>query len=233
MKITILEGTTKLPLQAIGRRAGICWGGNTEDRDRNISRAVGCIRSGHGRVLEFVEVEFAVDGISARTARELYTHIGGCPTRLQASTRYVDYGNFGFYNPLCGSSYANASTLDSIYREAMESIATYHRKLLEAGMSREDAANVLPLGMETKVVMKANLRMVENLMNQRLCLRAYREMRDFASGLKHELSRIDGEWKIIADRLLVSKCRKLGFCPEDSGCGAMKKRDCDPWRDVK
>ena len=32
-----------------------------------------------------------LQGYSARVAREWYTHIGGMPTRLQASTRYIDY----------------------------------------------------------------------------------------------------------------------------------------------
>lgn len=32
-----------------------------------------------------------LDGYSARVIREWYTHIGGSPTRLQASTRYIDY----------------------------------------------------------------------------------------------------------------------------------------------
>ena len=235
MKITILDGTTKNPLQTIGHRAGICWGGDTDDETKNISRAVDCIQSGHGRVLEFVGIEFAVEGISARAARELYTHIGGSPTRLQSSTRYIDYGDFGYYNPVGtpGEACENASTLNVIYREAMNSIAIYHRKLLEAGMSREDAANILPLGMETKVVMRTNLRMVENLMNQRLCTRAYKEMRLFAMELKLSLSRIDGEWKQISDNLLICKCQEAGYCTEKKGCGLARRRDNTWYRGSK
>ncbi len=32
-----------------------------------------------------------LEGYSARVIRKWYTHIGGQPTRLQASTRYIDY----------------------------------------------------------------------------------------------------------------------------------------------
>ena len=35
-----------------------------------------------GRVLEFVNVELIIDGYSAKTIREYYTHIGGSPTRI-------------------------------------------------------------------------------------------------------------------------------------------------------
>lgn len=83
-QIIIQEETTKNPLQLIGKEAGICWNANTTDPERNIKRALDCINSGHGRVLEFVEVYMELDGYSARVIREFYTHIGGAPSRLQA-----------------------------------------------------------------------------------------------------------------------------------------------------
>ena len=89
--ITIKEYTTKAPLQMIGEFSGICWGANIEDRQKNIKRAWDCIESGHGRTEEFTDVYVVIDGYSAACLRELYTHIGGSPTRLQASTRYIDY----------------------------------------------------------------------------------------------------------------------------------------------
>lgn len=213
MKIVILDGTTKNPLQVIGERAGICWGGDTSDKDKNIKRAVDCIISGHGRVLEYVSIEFVVEDISARAVRELYTHIGGSPTRLQASTRYITYDNFNYYTP------TENPELKKLYEEAMLSASRYHDKLLEAGMSKEDAANLLPLGMATTVVMKTNLRMIENLMNQRLCSRAYKEMRLFAKELGKALFDIDNEWEQIVKNLFVAKCLKQGFCSETKSCG--------------
>lgn len=50
-------------------------------------------------MLEYVNVEMILEGYSARVIREWYTHIGGAPTRLQASTRYVDYGEFKYIIP--------------------------------------------------------------------------------------------------------------------------------------
>lgn len=94
--VTILQETTKNPITLMGERAGICWGADISDAEKNYKRGLNCIQSGHGRVEEFVNLEMILDGYSARVIREWYTHIGGAPTRLQASTRYIDYSRKGF-----------------------------------------------------------------------------------------------------------------------------------------
>ena len=63
--------------------AGICWNAPVDDAGKNVKRAVDCIMAEHGRVQEYVDVIMAISGISCRLGRELYTHIGGAPTRLQ------------------------------------------------------------------------------------------------------------------------------------------------------
>ena len=98
MALTI-EHITSMPLSFMGRMAGICWNADTETEDKNRKRAIECIRADHGRVLEFPDVTVVLDGESARMMRELYTHIGGSPTRLQSSTRYVDEKDFKYYIP--------------------------------------------------------------------------------------------------------------------------------------
>ena len=54
--ITILPETPKDPLALIGRRAGICWNADIINEDKNIKRGIDCLKSGHGRTLEFVDV---------------------------------------------------------------------------------------------------------------------------------------------------------------------------------
>lgn len=63
-------------------------------------RGLDCLESEHGRTFEFPDVYMVLDGFSARVIREFYTHIGGAPTRLQASTRYIDYAKgFAYFTP--------------------------------------------------------------------------------------------------------------------------------------
>lgn len=226
MKIRLLNGTTELPLQTIGERAGICWNAPTNSEEANKKRAIGCIKSGHGRVMEYVEIEVVLEGASARMMREIYTHIAGT-TRLQSSTRYVDETNFDYFVP---PKIDNNATNKETYNTVMSAIDDGYFKLLNDGVSKEDAANVLPLGMNSKMVWKINLRSLVNFMNQRLCNRAYHEIRDFAKLLRAALKGMNEEWEWIANNLFVPKCEvyryinpEFVFCPEAQCCGRHKK----------
>ena len=153
--ITLLDGTTRNPITKIGMFAGVCWGADTSDAEKNYKRGLDCIESGHGRTLEVVNVEMVLDGYSARVIREWYTHIGGAPTRLQASTRYIDYENFDFVTP---QSIRDNEQAKERYAYVMNQIAMALFSLEHWGIPREDAAMLLPLGMTTRVVDKRNLR---------------------------------------------------------------------------
>lgn len=91
--VTIQRFTYKNPISMIGEEAGVCWGADTSDPEKNYKRGLDCLENEHGRTFEFPDVYMILDGYSARVIREWYTHIGGAPTRLQASTRYIDYRN--------------------------------------------------------------------------------------------------------------------------------------------
>lgn len=218
--IKILTETTKYPLQKIGYMAGVCWGSPVDDIEKNIKRAKDCIKSGHGRVLEYVDIELLIEEYSSRAIREYYTHIGGSPTRLQESTRYVNCENFNYYTP---------SGMNDLQKEcyiaAMKTIRNLYSSLIYADVSKEDAANILPLGMMTKIVDKRNLRNMQNLMNQRLCTRAYKEIRKLANEIKQSLSEYSEEWKWICDELFLPKCEVNGYCIEAKSCGLKPKKE--------
>lgn len=196
----------------IGHLAGVCWNSPTDDVDKNIVRALDCIDSGHTRVAEFPEVYCVIDEYSARCMRELYTHIVGV-TRLQASTRYINYKEFHYYNP-----FEKGSKQEEIYKKAMDGVGFCYQALLQAGVSKEDCANILPLGMDSKMVWKINLRALIHFMNMRLCGRAYKEIRTLANELKNELAEYSDEWKIIADKYFVPNCVASGKCKEKNSC---------------
>ena len=50
--VTIIKETTKNPITLMGERAGICWGSDLSDQEKNYKRGLDCIISGHGRVME-------------------------------------------------------------------------------------------------------------------------------------------------------------------------------------
>lgn len=222
-KVIILDETTKNPITLIGKRAGVCWGADVTDDKKNYKRGLNCLESGHGRTMEYVNIEMVLDGYSARVIREWYTHLGGSPTRLQASTRYIDYDKFDFVIP---PRIANNEEAKKIYESTMK-IITENSKYLEneLGIPREDAAMVLPLGMSTKIVDKRNLRNLVDMSRQRMCSRAYWEYRKMFLDIIDELSQISKEWALICSKYLHPKCDELGYCPEAKSCGRVNKKD--------
>lgn len=220
--VTILPETTKDPISLMGRRAGICVGADITDPKKNYNRGLDCIKSNHGRVLEFVNIEAIIDGYSARVIREWYTHLGGTPTRLQASTRYIDYANnFDYIMP------ESISTIEqkNIYVGAMAAIVDAAGDLEKLGVPREDSALVLPLGMTTKIVDKRNVRNVMDMSRQRMCTRAYWEYRKLFNEYLNQLSNYSEEWATLIPMIMMPKCEMLGYCPESRGCGRYPKKD--------
>ena len=220
--ITILEETTKNPITLMGARAGVCWGADTADNEKNYNRGLDCIKSGHGRVMEYVNVEMIIDGYSARVIREWYTHIGGAPTRLQASTRYINYKTFDIVVP---PSVAKAGKeAEAAVSETIAKIKDTLKLLEEAGVPREDSAMLLPLGMTTKIVDKRNLRSLVDMSHQRMCTRAFWEYRKLFAELSKALADYSDEWKTLVDMLFMPKCELSGFCTEKKSCGRMPKK---------
>lgn len=223
--VMILEETTKNPISLMGQRAGVCWGADITSREKNYRRGMECLASGHGRVMEYVNVEMVLDGYSARVIREWYTHLGGAPTRLQASTRYINYNQFAYVIP---PAIANDEKACARYEAAMEEISRTCKYLEEeCRIAREDAAMLLPLGMSTRIVDKRNLRNLVDMSRQRMCMRAYHEYRALFQDICHALSAISAEWAYLAAHYFMPKCEELGYCPEKHSCGRKPQKESD------
>lgn len=220
-KVTILPETTKDPISLIGRCAGVCWGADTEDEDKNYQRGLDCIKQNHGRTLEFPDVYAVIDGYSARVIREWYTHVGGAPTRLQASTRYIEYEGFDYVTPKTIKRNAPAKIL---YEDIMLEIDVVRKHLVTLGIPTEDVAMILPLGMTTCIMDKRNLRNIQDMSRQRLCSRAYWEFQDLLWDYLDALSDYSPEWAIVVNLCMKPKCEELGYCPEKRSCGRMPKK---------
>lgn len=221
-KIVIDEHTPKDPLTLIGQMVGPCYGSDTSDPEKNKKRGIQCIKDGHYRVLEYTTVWFTVSGYSARWAREFYTHIGGSPTRTQASTRYINEGDFDYYIP---PSIDRNSGAKMEYELTITSIKLAYKRLVGLGIPKEDAANILPLGMSTTVSCHFNARTLMTMAEQRLCNRALLEYREFMRDFLNELSNYSDEWKELCDLVMKCKCDKVGWCEEKFSCGKYPKKE--------
>ena len=202
---------TRNPIQFIGKVAGCCYGSKDEPQ-ANYKRGLKCIKDGHGRAMEFVDVTLEIDEVSARMVRELGRHIIGT-SYLQASTRYITYDNFNYYTP---------KTLEDNqeYQKTMNVILDTYQNLLDNGMPKEDVANILPLGMNTKIVLKINYRALLHMAEVRMCERAYIEFRDFMKDLVTVISNIDEEWAELM-KFMLPKCKT---CTEKENCPRLKNK---------
>lgn len=211
------DRTCSDPIRLIGEMAGVCYGADTEDEAKNFKRGMNCIKSQHGRTFEFPDIYMVLEGYSARVIREFYTHIGGSPTRLQSSTRYIDYAKKGF-DYIIPESIKNIPEALARYKALMQIIRETGQQLEELGAPKEDVANILPLGMTTTVVCKINLRTLIDMSHQRKCKRAYWEFRNLFSDIENALSAYSPEWNYIVQTYFVPKCKYLGHCPEEHPC---------------
>lgn len=222
--ITILNTTTKNPISLMGERAGVCWDAKIDGAEKNYKRGLDCLISGHHRVMEYVNIEMVLDGYSARVIREWYTHLGGAPTRLQASTRYIDYEHgFDFVIP---KSIEKNSAARVKYIALMRHIDHELGSLLDDyDIPKEDVAMGLPLGMTTKIVDKRNMRNLVDMSRQRMCNRAYWEYRELFKDILDSLRAYSSEWEYLINDLEIfqPKCEIFGYCLEKNSCGRKPK----------
>lgn len=223
--ITILPETTQHPITLIGRRAGVCWGADISDDKKNYKRGMDCILSNHGRTLEYVNVEMIIDGYSAKVIREWYTHLGGSPSRLQASTRYINYSKSNGFSYTTPPSIKNDYNRTQDWDKLMKTINDNIRFLIDSGVPVEDATMLLPLAYSTKMVDKRNLRNLVDMSHQRMCTRAYWEYRQLFNDICKALSEVSDEWNWIVNNLFMPKCEVLGYCPEKKSCGRKPKKE--------
>lgn len=222
-QVIIKNVTPKNPITLIGEMIGPCYESDTSDAKKNYKRGMNSILAGHGRVLEYAEVWFIIDGYSARVVREFYTHIGGAPTRTQASTRYINESNFRYYVPATLEN-TNREWLLDRYMNTMDNIQDTYQALIDNGIPKEDAANLLPLGMNTTVAIRMNARTLMTMAEQRLCNRAYVEYRQLMRDIISALKEYSEEWHVLCSRIMKCKCDKVCWCEEEFSCGKYPKK---------
>ena len=224
--VTILPETARDPISLMGRRAGICWGADIADEEKNHRRGLECIRNNHGRVLEFPDVHMVLEGYSAKCLREYYTHIGGSPSRLQASTRYIDYSKgdgFAYVTPPKIAAHPQAL---AEWQTMMADInGMIHRFIHTYDLPTEDATMALPLCYSSKMVDKRNPRSLIEMSHNRMCSRAYWEFRELFGDISRALSDYSPEWKELVEMEFKPKCELLGYCPEKYSCGRKPKKE--------
>ena len=224
--VTILPETTKDPISLMGRRAGICLGADISDPEKNYKRGLECITSHHDRVTEFPDVHMFFDGYSAKCLREYYTHIGCLPSRLQASTRYIDYSKGDGFAYTTPKAIAKNEQAESEWKDLMKTVnGLINRFINEYDVPVEDATMALPLAYSSKMVDKRNPRNLIDMSRNRMCTRAYWEFRELFNDIITALKEYSLEWATLVNMEFKPKCEFWGYCPEKYSCGRKPKKN--------
>lgn len=147
------------------------------------------MRERHGTPFEMVQLKFRVKapiGVIWEWVRHRIASYNIMSTRYvewnvdwytpQAEQWREQVGKPGHYEfvPLVGADLDNAK---SRYQEAMQSAFEYYGMLLDSGLAKEVARNVLPMGAMTEMIWSVNLRSLFNFLSLRTAPPALEEIR--------------------------------------------------------
>ena len=146
-------------MQKIEAAARTCYKSEGKIQEGSAAKLVaGLIKSGHEAMLEHasVTVKFVVDrGISHELVRHRLASFA------QESTRYCNYSkdDFGSEITFIIPDYLEYKSEGwNIWKESMKQAEDAYFKMLDFGLSPQQARAVLPNSLKTEVVMTANLR---------------------------------------------------------------------------
>ncbi|MFO8034353.1 MAG: FAD-dependent thymidylate synthase [Candidatus Bipolaricaulota bacterium] len=132
---------------------------------------------GHLSVLEFAHATFLVEGLSRACANQLTRH--RLASFVQESQRYVEVGDRELVQPQSIADSGLQGEAEGLYEQAR----SLYRRLVAAGVPKEDARYVLPICAETRLVMNVNFREAHHIIGLRGSRHAQWEIRSLAKSM--------------------------------------------------
>lgn len=132
----------------------------------------------HTSLLEHVGFTFLIIGASRSFLAQITRHRMSSFT--SGSQHYQDYRNYGF---TVSKEIFENKACHIYFKEAIDNCLETYEYMLNIGISKEEARQVLPGGMENNLMWTVNARSLMNFLNLRLCNRNVAEMRIVARKL--------------------------------------------------
>jgi flavin-dependent thymidylate synthase len=134
---------------------------------------------------EFVDYIFQIEGVSRNFTHQLVRT--RTASFAQEAQRVVDLGEADFYMPKTlqdAAKYPEGDLAVELYKRSVAQSTYTYRRILELGFPRQDARNVVPTGVLTNIMIKANLRTLHNMAELRLCFRVQDEYQQVFRAMK-------------------------------------------------
>lgn len=197
---------------------GILNGEVSKEKQINLIHKV--INSGHETPIEHVSFTIAIDEVSRSLSHQFVRHRIGT-SFSQQSQRYVGEGEFNYIIPPSINEIPEAR--EEFIGFMNYSLKKYHKlnEILrnhgKEKAAKEDARYVFTNATTTRLVVTMNCRALLHLFDLRTCSRSQWEIRALANNM---LDICRGELPVIFENA-GPKCVRLGYCPEEKGCGWM------------
>ena len=217
VQLSVMEiSHTDRPLETIYKAARQCYArGSVVDielvsYDEMAGLVRRCIRSGHMSVLEHVSFTFAISGVSRALSHQLVRH--RIASYSQQSQRFVKAGELEY---VCPPSLKDDTSVErAFFIEGLKNAEHAYRILLDS-VPAEDARFILPSATATNIIMTMNCRELMHFLEERCCRKAQWEIHDLAWEMRDIL---DGTLPEVFETA-GPKCWRIGYCPEEKGCG--------------
>lgn len=215
---------TPNPTRAMGMPAALCyrkvgirdlWKNLPyEDCERLVKQV---IATGHHSVLEHATFQFGVEGVSRNFSHQMVRHRN--TSYEQQSLHYIVADDeFQVATPPQLNKDGRA-----VWNRYVKKSFLYYGRMVETGIPREEARHILPSGIETKLVMTANLRQWLHFIKIRACDVNCQEILVAALKIKKHLERLMPYLK----EHLGPPCHTDKVCPEGKKyCGHPWKLPC-------
>lgn len=158
----------------------------------------GLIKSGHTSTLEFADIIFDIQGISRSCSHQLVRH--RLASYAQQSQRYVNQEENQYTIP---PEIEKNKEAKELYEKTIQTCKDVYKKLIDAGIKKEDARFLLPEAMHTNIVVKMNIRSLRNFLSLRLDSHAQWEIRELATKMAQIIVRKG--WKVLIEDILKEK----------------------------
>lgn len=172
------------------------------------------ILSGHLSTIEHISFTFAISDISRSICQQLTRH--RIASYSMQSQRYCNVYQMNVNVP--DSIKKNKEDYDEYIDIVNRAKKFYFEKTTRSinPIPFEDARDILPLGIESNIVVTMNCRSLLNFFSERLCKTAQKDIRKLASKMLKKCQKVLPE----VFENINAKCYQLGYCPEN------KKRSC-------
>lgn len=178
---------------------------------------------GHDAITEFSFYIFSISGISRVLTHQLVRH--RIASYLQMSSRHISLADHTYEIP---KKIKDNKKAYDLFTKTIEQNNNAYKKLIEYGISYQDARYLIPSGIHTNIVLGINARSLNNFFKLRLCRHAQWEIRELAEKLREIVKREAPVLFLKAEKpcVIVGKCiQEKGSCKYISTSNYKKEKE--------